>query len=120
MMQARDWVIGLIGLAVGALGVLSLMGTFYLPRTLMLWIASIAGFILLYASIVEITNSNVMGTVSFIAGLIILIVSFLPVLNGLGVFGEWASFSWLGDVIYKILLAIEGVFLAMATFAMEL
>ncbi|MEK6943316.1 MAG: hypothetical protein AABX00_04600 [Nanoarchaeota archaeon] len=120
MMQARDWIIGLIGVAIGALGVLSLMGMFDLPRALMLWIAAIAGFILLYASIVEITNSNVMGTVSLIAGLVILLISFLPVLNDLGAFGTWASFSWIGDVIYKIVLVIEGIFLAMATFAMEL
>ena len=120
MMQARDWVIGLIGVVIGAIGVLSLMGIFSLPRGVMLWIAAIGGFILLYASIVEITNSNIMGTVSIITAGIALAVSLLPVLNGLGALGSWASFSWLGDIIYKIVLVIEGLFLAMATFAMEL
>ena len=122
MMQMRDWAIGLIGLAIGALGVLSLIKIlpFELSRTLMIWVAALAGIILLYASIVEITNSNIMGTVSLIAAGVILIISLLPLFNSFGWFGSWAEFKWLSDIIYKIALVIEGAFLMIATFAMEL
>jgi len=122
MMQMRDWVIGLIGIIIGALGLLSLIGIlpFELSRNALVWIAAISGIILLYAAIVEITNSNVMGTVSIIAAGIILIVSLLPALNSIGWLGDWASFSWISEVIYKIILIVEGIFLAIATFAMEL
>ena len=122
MMQMRDWVIGLIGVIIGALGILSLIGVlpFELSRNALVWIAAVAGLILLYASIIEITNSNVMGTVSIIAAGIILIISLLPALNGIGWLGDWASFSWVGEAIYKIILIVEGIFLAIATFAMEL
>ena len=122
MMQMRDWVIGVIGIVVGALGLLSLIKIlpFDLPRGALIWIAAIAGIILLYASIIEITNSNIMGTVSIIAAGVVLIISLLPALNNIGWLGDWASLSWIGESVYKIILIIEGVFLAMATFAMEL
>ena len=122
-MQARDWIVGaLSGGIVSAIGLLSLLGylPFELSRNILLWIASIAGLILLYASIIEITNSNVMGTVSIIVAGAALIVSILPLFNSLGIFGAWAEFSWLSDIIYKMILVIEGAFLIIATFAMEL
>ena len=114
MMQMRDWIIGLIGLSIGAVGLLSLMGyiPFELSRTALLWIAAVGGIILLYAAVVEITNSNIMGTVSLIVALVSLLISLLPVLNSVGLFGNWASFSWLGEVIYKVVLVVEGAFLA--------
>ena len=122
MMQMRDWMIGIIGIVIGAIGFLSLIKIlpFGLSRGVLIWIAAIAGIILLYAAIVEITNSNIVGTVSIIAAGVALIFSLLPALNSLGILGSWASFSWVGETIYELILVIEGVFLAMATFAMEL
>ena len=122
MMQARDWIIGLIGVIFGGMGVLSLIGylPFELSRNVLVWISAVASLILFYAAVIEITNSNVMGTVSIIVAGIAFVVSVLPVLNGFGWLGAWASFGWLGDLIYKILLVIEGAFLLVATFAMEL
>ena len=122
MMQMRDWVIGIIGIIIGAIGVLSLLGIlpFGLSKNALVWVAAIAGIILLYAAIIEITNSNVMGTISIIVAGIVLVVSLLPALNGIGWLGEWASFSWIGETIYKVILVIEGILLAIATFAMEL
>lgn len=122
MMQMRDWIVGAIGIVVGAFGLLSLMNIlpFELSRTALIWITAVGGLILLYAAIIEITNSNIMGTISIIAAGIILIISLLPALNGIGWLGDWASFSWIGEAVYKIILVIEGIFLAIATFAMEL
>ncbi len=122
MMQMRDWIIGLIGLVISALGLLSLLKIlpFELSRSILVWLSAIAGVILLYASIVEITNSNIMGTISVIAAGIVLIVSLLPLLNSFGWLGSWAEFKLLGEIIYKIILIIEGIFLMIATFAMEL
>ena len=122
MMQMRDWVIGLIGLIIGAVGLLSLLKIlpFEVSRSFLIWIAAIGSFILLYASIIEITNSNVMGTVSVIAAGVFLIVSFLPLLNSFGVFGTWAEFKWIGESLYNIILVAEGLLLMIATFAMEL
>ena len=122
MMQMRDWIMGAIGLVIGALGLLSLIKLlpFELSRSILIWIAALAGFILLYAAIIEITNSNIMGTVSLIVAGIALILSLLPALNSLGWLGSWAGFSWIGEILYKLILVIEGTFLMIATFAMEL
>ncbi len=122
MMQMRDWIIGIIGLIIGAVGLLSLIGflPFELSKNVLVWIAAVSALILMYAAIIEITNSNVMGSVSLIIAGICLLASLLPALNSIGMLGNWASFSWIGGVIYKIILVIEGALLAMATFAMEL
>ena len=122
MMQMRDWIIGLIGVVIGAIGLLSLLKIlpFGLSRGALVWLAAIGGIVLLYAAIVEITNSNVMGTVSIIAAALALIFALLPALNSMGLLGNWAAFSWIGEMVYKLVLTVEGVFLAMATFAMEL
>ena len=122
MMQMRDWIIGAIGAAVAALGILSLLGIMFsdISKNVLVWVAVLAGIILLYAAIIEITNSNILGTISIIAAGIALIVSLLPALNSMGLLGEWAAFGWLGAIFYKIALVVEGVLLAIATFAMEL
>ncbi len=122
MMQMRDWIIGVIGLIVGALGLLSLLKIlpFGLSRGALVWIAAIAGIILAYAAIVEVTNSNIMGPISIIAAGVILIISLLPALNSMGILGNWAAFNWVGETVYKLVLVVEGIFMAMATFAMEL
>ena len=122
MMQMRDWVIGAIGVFIGAFGLLSLLGIMFsdISKSVLVWIAALAGFILLYAAIIEITNSNIMGTLSLIVAGIALIFSLLPALNSLGWLGSWAGFSWIGEILYKLILVIEGAFLMIATFAMEL
>ena len=122
MMQMRDWIIGAIGLVIGALGLLSLMGILFLglSKTALVWITVIGALILAYAAIIEITNSNILGTVSLIAAGIALVISVLPALSSMGVLGAWASFGWLGEIVYKLVLIVEGVFLVIATFAMEL
>jgi len=122
MMQMRDWIIGLIGLAVGAVGLLSLLKIIPLDlsRSVLIWISAIAGLILLYAAIVEVTNSNVMGTISIIIAAIVTILSLLPALHSLNILGNWAAFSWVNETFYKIILTIEGVLMMIATFAMEL
>lgn len=122
MMQMRDWIIGAIGALVGAFGIVSLLGIMFsdISKTALVWIAALAGIILLYAAIIEITNSNILGTISIIAAGIALVVSLLPALNSIGLLGAWAAFGWLGGIIYKLVLIVEGILLAIATFAMEL
>ena len=121
-MQMRDWIIGLIGLGVGAVGILSLLKIINLDlsRSVLIWVSAIAGIILLYAAIIEVTNSNLMGTITIIIAAIAIILSLLPALYSVNILGNWAAFSWVNETFYKIILTIEGIFLMIATFAMEL
>ena len=115
MMQMRDWISGLFGIIIGAMGLLSIMNIlpFELTRAVLLWIVVIAGAWLLYSAIIEITNSNVIGTVSLIVAIVAILISVLPIVG-------WITFGFLGDIFYKIVLVAVGAFLAIATFAMEL
>ncbi|MBI2107623.1 hypothetical protein HYT54_00705 [Candidatus Woesearchaeota archaeon] len=124
MMQLRDWVSGAIGAIILLLGLLPLLGKFEslnnLPGTVVIWIVSLAGFYLIINSIIEITNSNVVGWVSFGIAFAALIIGFFPALHSLGVGPGWFEFAWIGRTAYNVIFIIEGAFLMIATFAMEL
>ncbi len=124
MMQTRDWVSGAVGAVILLLGLLPMLGYFSflnsLSSTLMIWIVAGAGFYLMINSIIEITNSNIIGWWSFIIAVIVLIIGLLPILSSFGWLGPWAEFKWLSRTAYNIIFIIEGVFLMIATFAMEL
>ena len=84
------------------------------------YILAIAGFYLLIESIMEISNSNSAGTISFLIGSIIMILGLLPVLHGFGIGPEWFSMGFISNPwIYRIIFMVEGIFLMIATFAME-
>jgi hypothetical protein len=124
MMQMRDWIAGAVGLVIFCLGLFPLIGKLSflngLPQTAVVWIVALGALYLCYAAIVEITNSNVIGWWSFAIGAIVLIVGFLPILHSFGIGPDFFSFSWISRTVYNILFILEGVFLMVATFAMEL
>ena len=129
MMQTRDWVSGLVGLVLFLLGLFPFLGSFgrgpewwgfSLPVALMGWIVAIAGFYLLMNSFIEITNSNIMGWMSL---LVAAIVSFLGVLHVFGSMGTLSGFlavQWIPGIMFHIIFMVVGMFLMIATVAMEL
>ncbi len=124
MMQMRDWISGLAGAIIFLLGLLPLIGRFTflnnLPVSLVIWIVAGAGFYLAVNSIIEITNSNIVGWWSFGIALVVLIIGLLPLLHSFGIGSAWFEFKWLSKTIYNVIFVIEGIFLMIATFAMEL
>ena len=124
MMQARDWISGLVGAVIFLLGLLPLLGKFEflnnLPVSLLTWIVAGAGLYLAMNSIIEITNSNIVGWWSFIVAIVVLIIGLFPLLHSFGIGPSWFEFKWLNMAAYNIIFIIEGVFLMIATFAMEL
>lgn len=124
MMQMRDWVSGLIGAVIFLLGLMPLIGKFEflnsLPVSLLIWIVAGAGLYLAMNSIIEITNSNIVGWWSFGIAITVLIIGLLPLLHSFHIGPSWFEFNWLNRTAYNIIFIIEGVFLMIATFAMEL
>ena len=124
MMQLRDWISGLVGLAIFLLGLMPMIGYFTflndLPATLLTWIVAIAGLWLAVDSIIEITNSNIVGWWSFGVAIVVLIIGLLPILHSFGIGPAFFEFNWLSRTVYNIIFIIEGAFLMIATFAMEL
>lgn len=122
-MQLRDWISGVVGLVIFLLGFLPLMGllkTNFLPATIFTWIVAIAGLYLLVDALIEITNSNVVGWVTFWIAVAAVLIGLLPILHGFGIGPSFFGFKWISLTIYNIIFMIEGVFLMIATFAMEL
>ena len=124
MMQMRDWVAGGIGAIIFLLGLLPMLGILAflndLPATALIWIVAIAALYLVYTAIVEITNSNIMGTATIVVAGVTFAIGLLPILHSFGIGPEWFEFKWLSRTAYNIIFVIEGFFLMIATFAMEL
>src|SRR3989338_5648019 len=124
MMQARDWISGLVGAVIFLLGLLPLIGRFEslnnLPVSLLTWIVAGAGLYLAVNSIIEITNSNIVGWWSFGVAIAVLIIGLFPLLHTFSIGPSWFEFNWLNRAAYNIIFIIEGIFLMIDTFAMEL
>ena len=124
MMQMRDWISGLIGAIIFLLGLLPMLGKFTflnnLPVSLLTWIVAGAGLYLAMNSIIEITNSNIIGWWSFGVAITVLVIGLFPLLHSFGIGPSWFQFNWLNRTAYNIIFVMEGVFLMIATFAMEL
>src|SRR3989338_3686511 len=124
MMQMRDWVSGAIGAVIFLLGLLPLLGKFEflnsLPVSLLTWIVAGAGLYLAMNSVIEITNSNIVGWWSFGVAIAVLVIGIFPLLHTFGIGPAWFQFNWLNRTAYNIIFVIECVFLMIATFAMEL
>ncbi len=130
MMEFKDWMSFFAGAAMIALGGLPLLhniipnapNTFALswfPITLFTYILAGAGLYLLIDAIIEITNSNSVGWMTFLLGIVFLIIGLFPILNTVGIIGFSLPFA-LSPMAYYIMFVIEGIFLCIATFAMEL
>ena len=123
-MQVRDWVSGAVGAAIFLLGLLPMLGYFTflndLPSTIVIWIIAIGGLYLAVNSLTEITNSNIVGWWSFGVAIAVLIIGLLPLLHSFGIGPAWFEFNWLNRKAYDVIFIVEGFFLMIATFAMEL
>ena len=124
MMQMRDWISGAIGAVIFLLGFLPLWYKFAffdnLPVSLLTWIVAGAGLYLAVNSIIEITNSNIIGWWSFGVAIAVLVIGLFPLLHSFGIGPSWFEFNWLNRSAYNIIFIVEGIFLMIATFAMEL
>ena len=102
--------------------VLALMKWWSLPlsATLMGWVVAIAGFYLIINSFIEITNSNIVGWISLCTAGIITLLGVLNVLGQLGVLSGFLAVGWIPAVMFNIIFMVLGIFLMIATVAMEL
>ena len=123
MMQMRDWISGAVGAVVFLLGFLPLSGIMkldFIGLAVIKWIAAIAGLYLMFNSIIEVTNSNVIGWFSFGIATVVFITGLFPVLHSMGIGPGFFGLEWIGRTAYNLILAIGGILLMIATFAMEL
>ena len=126
MLEFSDWMSGITGLIVFVLGLFPFfkIGPEFLhnslPFTVAVYVIAAAGFYLMVDAIIEITNSNIIGWVTFGIAVAVIVIGIFPVLNSFGVGPEWFGFSWLTETIYNVIFMIEGIFLMVGTFARKL
>jgi len=130
MLTVKDWLSFLVGAMITALGLLPILNRInvgpswfalnFPPVAVFSFIVAGAGFYLLVESVIEITNSNAVGWISFFVAAFVLIIGILPMLARFGVGPDWFAFPWLSPLIYHIIFVIEGLFLMVAMFAMEM
>jgi hypothetical protein len=129
MLQAKDFVSFCLGAILTLFGLLPLLRMIkigpswfalqFLPVDIFAFILAIAGAYLLFNSIIEVTNSNPIGKVSIIVACVVFILGFFQVLNRIHVGPAWFALAFINP-LYHVLFIIEGVFLMIAMFAMEL
>ena len=132
MLETRDFIVMFLGLALLALGILPILNKFgmgpgwfslSLPTSIISYVIALGALFLVYAAVIEITNSNSMGFISLIIALVLLSVGLLPVLHGFGIGPEFFSLGFLGGIgefLFPILFIVEGFFLLISGFLMEM
>lgn len=130
MLQARDWLSFLIGIILGALGLLPFLhsigkgpGWFafsWLPLGILSYLIAAGGFYLIINSFIEITNSNIVGWISFGIAALITATGILKILGQKEIVSGLLAIGWLSPMFYHFIFMILGLFLIIATFAMEL
>ena len=115
----------LVGLVIVALGLLPLLNTwgmvsFTLPKIVLDVLPTIALFTIpalaIFLFIDAIDEDDTIKGLTIILGLVFLALGVIQLLNRFGVIG-WAL--PISDMVYQIIFAIEGLFLVIATFAMD-
>ncbi|MFH1590975.1 MAG: hypothetical protein ABIC95_03525 [archaeon] len=130
MMQGRDWISFLIGAMLTLFGLLPLLARLKIgPKWFSLeqigveifaYVVAIMGIYLVMNSIIEITNSNSIGWMSFLVAALLFVVGMLQVLAKFGVGPDWFELAFITPIIYHVIFVVEGLFLVIAAFAMEL
>ncbi|MEK6886923.1 MAG: hypothetical protein AABW88_03755 [Nanoarchaeota archaeon] len=132
MMEPKDWFSGLVGIIVFAVGLIPLLEQFNVVNwgiseflsagpfmSAVPFILAVLGFYLAIESIIELTNSNHIGWLSFFVGVVIMAIGILSALQSFGI-GPGLFGLDLPVLVYNIIFIIEGLFLMIAMFAMEL
>ncbi|MFC1800634.1 hypothetical protein ACFLYT_01115 [Nanoarchaeota archaeon] len=130
MIETKDWIslfLGMLLTTAGALPLLNKIGVGpswfslpWMPLQFAAYIIAIAGFYLMVESVIEITNSNTIGWISFLIAVLIMAAGILQVLNKFGIGPDWFSLNFIKDTVYLVIFVIEGLFLMIAMFAMEM
>lgn len=133
MMETKDFISALVGLALVLMGLFPLLATFkigpswfalkFLPVTIISWVVAVGALYLVVNSVIEITNSASIGYISIITAFVCLVIGVLPLLASFKIGPAWFALGFLksiGPILYNIVLMAEGIFLMIAMVAMEM
>ena len=128
--QMKDFVSGFTGLFLFCMGLFPLLNRmgigpswFSVPSLgahMFAYLLAIAGAYLFVNSLIEVANSNAIGWTSFGIAVVFFTLGLLQILSKLNVGPAWFGMPWVGETTYSIIFMIEGIFLMIAMWAMEL
>lgn len=134
MMEGKDWLSFLVGAIVASMGALPLLHKYmgvgpaffelkFLPAAIFAYIMAGIGFYLIINSFIEITNSNPIGWFSFLLAGLIIVTGVLYILGSNNIVTGIFALKFLNTiepVFYHAIFVVEGFFLMIAAFAMEM
>ena len=91
----------------------------FLSVEIIAWILAVASLYLVFDSIQELTNSSDMGWISIIVAFVILALGLMQLLGSFNIGPGLFGFT-LPMIVYYIIFLIEGAFLFIAGFAMDI
>ena len=131
-MEAKDIISMIIGFIVMSLGLIPFLEKWkvinlglsktlenVLAANIAIYLVAGLGLYLVVESFIEITQSNAIGSLSLIIAGIITLIGLIPVLSQFGVLPFNLPFT-LSQIIFQMIFIVEGIFLIIAGFAMEL
>ncbi|MBU0979345.1 MAG: hypothetical protein KJ709_00940 [Nanoarchaeota archaeon] len=84
------------------------------------FILAIGGLMLIVNSVHEILQANPVGKISMVIAIVLFTIGFFQVLSRFNIGPAFFELSFINHTIYYILFIIEGVFLMIASVAMEI
>jgi len=128
--RPRDTISFIVGLILAAFGIIPLLNGFgvmsfnlpgfllNLPVSVLVWIIAVAGVYIVIDGVIE-PPMHIFHWALIVGGLILLVVGLIPILYGFGVIPFTVPFLGENLIVYQILIAVEGLFLAIAGLTMH-
>lgn len=128
--RARDTISFIAGLVLAAFGIIPLLGTFKvigfklpafllnLPTTVLVWVIAVAGLYIVIDGFIE-PPMHIFHWALIVGGIAMAIIGLIPILFTFKVIGFTVPFLGTNLVVYQVLIAVEGLFLAIAGLTMH-
>ena len=129
MLDANDIASFFVGFVLMAVGILPILNQFgigpaffaldFLHIDILIWVLAVMALYLVYDSIQEITNSSSIGWMSILLAFVVLAFGIIQILGNFGIGPGFFAFR-LPIMLYYIIMFVEGLFIFIAGFAMEM
>src|SRR3989344_1939568 len=123
--RPRDTVSFFIGLVLAAFGIIPLLNSLgvvgwnlpgvllNLPVSVLIWVIAVAGLYIVIDGFIE-PPMHMFHWLLIAGGLVLLVIGLIPILFSFGTIGFTVPFLGENLITYQVLIAIEGLFLAIA------
>lgn len=128
--RARDTISFIIGLVLAAFGIIPLLFNFNvigfnlpgvllnLPISVLVWVIAVVGLYIVIDGFIE-PPMHIFHWALIVGGLVLAVIGLIPILFSFGVIPFTVPFLGENLIVYQVLIAVEGLFLAIAGLTMH-